>query len=124
MPDHHDRGVESTPVHFGDLVHGAEHEQPLFARLFHDADQRRTVSMSVLQSSGDGTVEAIEAVSRLLFATMEWVGADGEPLANEFVTRIVSDFEDAADGMLDQKLSSVLDPCRDLMELSVLFREF
>ncbi len=63
-------------------------------------------------------------MTRIIAATEQWVDATPAHLAKEFVARVSSDFWDGVDGVLKNKVPSVLDPCRDLMELTMLFREF
>jgi len=115
---------EPPLAHAGDLLDALENTHPRLGALLHQSDQARTLTLALLRSDETGTLDAIEAASRLLFGIADWVAKQPAPLAAEFASRITSDFIDAIDGMLEHKLCAVLDPSRDLMELSVLFREF
>lgn len=111
-------------VHAGDVLDGMQDTHPRLGGLLHRADQSRTLTLSLLRAEDSGALDALEAASRLLYGTTDWVAKVPATLAAEFASRLTSDFEDGIDGVLENKMSAVLDPCRDLMELSVLFREF
>lgn len=111
-------------VHAGDVLDAMQDTHPRLGGLLHRADQSRTLTLSLLRADDSGALDALEAASRLLYGTADWVAKVPAPLAAEFASRLTSDFEDGIDGVLETKMSAVLDPCRDLMELSVLFREF
>lgn len=115
---------ERRLLHAGDVLDALQEAYPRIHQLLHQSDQRRTLTLAVLHSEDPDTLGAIEAASRLLEGLNELIQRQPAELAGEFVTRITSDFIDGLDGMLEHKVSAVLDPCRDLMELSVLFREF
>lgn len=111
-------------VHTEDVLDAMHDTHPRLGGLLHRADQSRTLTLSLLRAEDSGTLDALEAASRLLYGTTDWVAKVPATLAAEFASRLTSDFEDGVDGVLENKMSAVLDPCRDLMELSVLFREF
>lgn len=115
---------EGEISHAGDVLDAMQDTHPRLGGLLHRADQARTLTLSLLRYEAGGALDAIEATSRFLYGMDDWVRKAPVPLAPEFVSRITSDFVDGIDGMLEHKVSAVLDPCRDLMELSVLFREF
>ncbi|GAA3027760.1 hypothetical protein [Microbacterium dextranolyticum] len=117
-------GDESKVSHAGDVLDALRDTHPRISGLLHRADQARTLTLSILRSDASGALDAIEATSRFLHGMDDWVRKVPAPLATEFVARITSDFIDGVDGVLEHKVSAVLDPARDLMELSVLFREF
>lgn len=115
-------GEYSVP-HLGDGAGAADAHPRLRATLQH-AEHVRSRTLSVLAEEPSGALDAVEAMTRILAATELWVDVAPASLAKEFVGRISSDFWDGIDGVMRNKLSSVLDPCRDLMELTMLFREF
>ncbi|MFC7926919.1 hypothetical protein [Microbacterium laevaniformans] len=97
---------------------------PRIRATLQNAEHVRARTLSLLAGEPSGALDALEAMTRIIAATELWVDVAPAPLAKEFVGRISSDFWDGVDGVLKNKVPSVLDPCRDLMELQMLFREF
>lgn len=103
---------------------GAGDAHPRLRAILQHAERVRARTLSVLADEPSGALDALEAMIRIIAAAEQWVDATPAPLAREFVGRISSDFWDGVEGVLKNEVPSVLDPCRDLMELQMLFREF
>lgn len=128
MSDRADFGDQAaaTPlekVHLEALLPAISAHSPWLANWLSEGEQRRlSVIFHVLTSPY--VVPALNDAARWLDAIQQWSAESDTPPYSQLARRVGNDYRDGLEGMLTHRLPLVLDACRDLMEVTVLVRDF
>lgn len=97
---------------------------PTIARRITHANEVRVLVTEAFIHTAPDCLRALESVAALLTLAEKHPAPNAPAPYAALVVRARSDFDAAFDGILQMRSAAVLDPCRDLMEISVLVRDF
>jgi len=118
------RHEESATVYFGSIADLATTHAPRVASVLQREDRTRATMMFHLMSRAHLPLQALEELTSFIDSLVEWADTSKLSPQRQFANRIRTDMQSGIDAMLRLHMAEVLDPCRDLMEVTVLLSDF